>query len=433
MIQVGFGQRIVTPEIGAEMPGGISKHFSQNVHDDLLVNAMVVDDGNTQLVLAGLDALSIKRSTTLNARQQIADATGIPADNVLIAASHTHNGGPTADVFMSESDAAYCDFVAAQIAQAAIEGYEKREPATLVIGAGHEGSVAFNRRFRMKDGSERTHPGVGNLDIVQVAGPIDPMVGVIGAINQSCRFLGCWVNYCCHATLGVGGGGFSADYIYYLRKTVQQAMRADHAIIVFGNGASGDVTQVDNLRDRPINRDQEGKPSGEHWGWHVGTTVGAEVVKVLARMDYTDEVTLACTTDILELPLRDLGDASLNQAQAWGDQAVWARELELLKEIKEVEPRVTAEVQMMRIGTTGLIAVPAEYFCQYGLDIQECSPLDPTFIVSLANGCVGYVPTPQAFVGGGYEPRTARSSKLCPDAGDRIAATAIRLLHDVHG
>ncbi len=426
MIQVGFGQRVVTPEIGAEMPGGINKRFSQNVHDDLLVNAMVIDDGDIQLVLAGLDALSIKRSITLNARQKIADATGIPTDNVLIAASHTHNGGPIADVFMSEADAAYCDFVAAQIAQAAIEGYEKREPATLVIGAGHEESVAFNRRFRMKDGSERTHPGVGNPDIVQVAGPIDPMVGVIGAINQSCKFLGCWVNYCCHATLGVGGDGFSADYIYYLRKTVQQVMKADRAIIVFGNGASGDVTQVDNLRNR-------GQQSGEHWGWHVGTTVGAEVAKVLARMDYTDEVTLACTTETLELPLRDLGDTSLNQAQSWGDQAVWARELELLKEIKKIEPKVTAEVQMMRIGAAGLIAVPAEYFCQYGLDIQRGSPFDPTFVVSLANGCVGYVPTPQAFVGGGYEPRTARSSKLCPEAGDRIAATAIRLLHCAHG
>ena len=425
MIQVGFGQCVITPEIGAEMPGGINKRLSQSVHDDLLVNAMVMDDGDTQLVLAGIDALSIKRSVTLNARQQIAGATGIPAHNVSIAASHTHNGGPIADVFMSESDATYCDFVAAQIAQAAIQGYQKREPATLVVGAGHEGSVAFNRRFRMKDGSERTHPGVGNPDIVQVAGPIDPMVGVIGVIDQSCKFLGCWINYCCHATLGVGGGGFSADYIYYLRKTVQQAMRADHAIIVFGNGASGDVTQVDNLRDR-------GQQSGEHWGWHVGTTVGAEVIKVLARMDYTDEVTLACTSETLELPLRGLGDASLNQAQAWGDAAVWARELELLKEIKEIEPKVTAEVQIMRIGSAGLIAVPAEYFCQYGLDIQECSPFDPTFIVSLANGCVGYVPTPQAFVGGGYEPRTARSSKLRPDAGDRITATAIRLLHDVH-
>ena len=203
-------------------------------------------------------------------------------------------------------------------------------------------------------------------------------------------------------------------------------MKADHAIIVFGNGASGDVTQVDNLRDR-------GKQSGECWGWHVGTTIGAEVIKVLARMDYTDEVPLACATETLELPLRNLGDASLNQAQSWGDQAVWAENLNCSKKSRKLNRGSSAEVQMMQIGKAGLIAVPAEYFCQYGLDIQGCSPFDPTFVVSLANGCVGYVPTPQAFVGGGYEPRTARSSKLCPDAGDRIAATAIRLLQGAHG
>lgn len=422
MVQVGFGQCIITPEIGTEMPGGIHKRFAQDVHDNLLANAMVLEADNTQLVLAGIDTLSVKRSITLKARKRIEDATGIPSENVLIAASHTHNGGPIANVFMSESHPDYNEFITEQIARAVIEGYEKREEVTLMIGAGQEGSVAFNRRFRMKDGSERTHPGKLNPDIVQVAGPIDPMVGVIGAVNRSCEFLGCWINYACHATLGVGGSGFSADYVYYLRQAVQRALGTDDAVIVFGNGASGDVTQVDNLSDR-------GREFGEHWGWHVGTTIGGEAVKVLARMDYMTEVTLEGVVETLQLPLRNLDDALLNQAQAWGNQEVWDRELELLKTIRQTEPQVTAEVQMMRIGPAGLIAVPAEYFCQYGLDIKENSPFEPTFVVSLANGCVGYVPTPQAFVGGGYEPRTARSSKLCPEAGDRIAATAIRLLH----
>ena len=201
-------------------------------------------------------------------------------------------------------------------------------------------------------------------------------------------------------------------------------MGTDDAIIVFGNGALGDVTQVDNLRDR-------GGESGEHWGWHVGATVGAEAIKVLARMEYTDDVVLSSASETLDLPLRDLDDEALNQTQAWGSQPVWDRELELLREIKKVEPQVTAEIQMMQIGEAGLVSVPAEYFCRFGLDIKASSPFDLTFVVALANGCVGYVPTPQAFIGGGYEPRTARSSKLCPDAGDRIAAAAIRLLNHV--
>jgi hypothetical protein len=54
-------------------------------------------------------------------------------------------------------------------------------------------------------------------------------------------------------------------------------------------------------------------------------------------------------------------------------------------------------------------------------------------VVSLANEWVGYVPTAQAFVGGGYEPRTARSSKLAPDAGQRLLETALKALGRVKG
>jgi hypothetical protein len=52
-------------------------------------------------------------------------------------------------------------------------------------------------------------------------------------------------------------------------------------------------------------------------------------------------------------------------------------------------------------------------------------------VVSLANEWVGYVPTAQAFVGGGYEPRTARSSKLAPEAGQRLLETALKALNKV--
>jgi hypothetical protein len=48
--------------------------------------------------------------------------------------------------------------------------------------------------------------------------------------------------------------------------------------------------------------------------------VRAEAIKVLARTDYTEEVTLECANNTLTLPLRDLDDALLNQAQAWGDE-----------------------------------------------------------------------------------------------------------------
>ncbi len=127
----------------------------------------------------------------------------------------------------------------------------------------------------MRDGRTVTHPGQGNPDIVEPAGPTDPEVGVLGAWDEKKKFLGCVVNFSCHAT--TSPGGISANYIYYLEKVIQGYYGKD-AVVVFLNGASGDVTQVDN-------RSPYKYPDGERWAQRVGGKVGAEALKVLLTME----------------------------------------------------------------------------------------------------------------------------------------------------
>ena len=435
MTKAGFAEAAVTPEIGQEMPGGLQKRFAQSMHDDLYATAMVLDDEKTPVAIVGIDALSVKRSVVLTAREQIGARTGLPPENVMVAASHTHNGGPIADCFMSESDPDYCQFVAGRIADAVTQAWDRREPCRLVIGSGCEEGVAFNRRFVMADGTETTHPGKGNTDIVKPAGPIDPAVGVIGAFQaDGDRFLGAFVNYTCHCTLGVGGSGFSADYPFYMRRLICSGLDAPEAVVVFGNGACGDVTQVDN-------RSPRGSEFGEARGRQVGTAVAAEALKVLTVPESDiDDAALACRSTVLELVPRDLDAEDVEAAQrtvgahegeAWTSDEVWAREIALLDEMNQQEPQVPAEVQMLQIGPAAIVSVPAEYFCAFGLDIKGRSPFEPTLVVELANGCVGYVPdAPAVRDQSGYEPRTARSSKLAPEAGDQLAEAAVALLRD---
>ena len=56
---------------------------------------------------------------------------------------------------------------------------------------------------------------------------------------------------------------------------------------------------------------------------------------------------------------------------------------------------------------------------------------ETTIVIELANDYTGYIPTLAAFEEGGYETWLARSSKLEPAAGPRMAETAIRLLAEL--
>jgi hypothetical protein len=85
----------------------------------------------------------------------------------------------------------------------------------------------------------------------------------------------------------------------------------------------------------------------------------------------------------------------------------------------------------LRIGDLGIAAVPCEVFAATGLEIKASSPLKPTFLIELANGYNGYLPTPEQHAWGGYETWPARSSYLEVDAAPRIRDGVLDLLASV--
>jgi hypothetical protein len=449
-VKVGFAERDITPRIGMEQPGGYGKSYHRSLHDPCKVRAVVFDDGKKRVAVVGLDALLIRRKTVQAARAAIEKKCGIAPGSIMIAASHSHSSGPTGMILPGEYDHAsdlvrtlayeksstanpeYLEQVERQIVAAVCAANEARVTARVGVGKGIEDRVAFNRRFRMRNGRTFTHPGQGNPNIVAVAGPTDPEVGVIGVWDNKGKFLGCVVNFCCHAT--TNPGGISANYIYYLEKVIRGALGAD-AVVVFTAGAAGDVTQVNNLS-------QSGRPAPEQWAQLVGGRVGAEAVKVLLSMNRGTVMPVEARSTMLKIRRRAASPERVQRClelvkkspkevgtTAW----TFAKEIVLLDARLKKEPVADVEVQAVQVGPAVLVSNPAEYFCAYGLEIKKKSKFPFTFPVSLANGCVGYVPTEDAFAdgGGGYETRLTSYSNLETTAGTRIAKAGIALANSL--
>jgi hypothetical protein len=450
--KAGFAERDITPEPGMEAPGGYGKaRHGDKRHSACKVRAAVFDDGTTRVAVVGIDALGVRRDTVAAARKAIQERCGIAPSAVMVSASHSHSAGPTLGAIPSDwpeasdllkklifeqstsADEKYLAKVVQAIADSVVEADAKRVEARAAAGFGVAEGVAFNRRFRMKDGRSATHPGQGNPNIIEPAGPVDPQVGVVGAWDAEGRLLGCVVNFACHAT--TGPGGISADYIHYIETTVRGLM-GDDAVVVFVPGMAGDVTQVDNRSPYAVPQ------FGEHASRLLGGSVGAAALEFLlsARAGAGALAPTGAESTVLEIKRRMPRPERVAKALelvrktpgAPGvDPTEWtfAKEIVILDAIVKKEPVEEVEVQALQVGPAVFLSCPAEYFVQYGLDLKAGSKFPVTFPVSLANDCIGYVPTEEALspTGGGYETRLTSYSNLEPTAGSQIRDALLAL------
>jgi neutral ceramidase len=452
-LKVGFAQRDITPDIGMEAPGNYGKSYHRTFHDPCKVRAVVFDDGKQRVALVGVDLLFITRHLVTEARAEIQQRCGIKPQCVLIGASHSHSSGPIAMGEPGDYDNAspsarhlatektitsnpgYTQLLKRQIVEAVVDANTARAEARLAVGYGEEDQVSFNRRFRMKNGRSFTHPGAGNPEIAGPAGPIDPQVGVAGVWDQKGALLGCLVNFSCHAT--TSPGGISANWIGAMEQTLRRVTGDASLPVVFLQGACGDVTQVDNLT-----RFQN--PGAEEWCEIVGGRVGAEAYKtlLLIRRGASTNIALDVRQKIWSVKRRTPAPENVKRAlelvqkdpkDVGATEWTFAKETVLLDAVIKTRPEVEVEVQAIQVGPLVLVANPAEYFVQYGLDLKKGSRFPFTFPVELANGCVGYVPTEEAFsaAGGGYETRLTSYSNLEITAGRQFANVGIELANQM--
>lgn len=433
----------ITPHLGVDIPGYFEARPATGVRDRLMARALACEnvDGDA-FILVALDTLTLKESTVDRARRKITQLTGIPGERVMISATHTHTGGPVSEFVPGTSDPAYEAWQANQAADAAAMAWQKRRPAKLGYGKAHEDSIAFIRRYHMKDGTFRTNPGFLHDEIDRPAGSIDPEVGIIKIEDMDGRLIGVITNYACHLDT-VKGNRFCQDYPGEISR-VLKSVYDDSVVSIFLTGACGNINHFDFMHRT---RDYYDKADPPHYV-RMGRILAGGVIRALATIETDETERLAVENESFAAVIRTPEQKDIDAAKALlaehpysvvyrtedgmiGDterliDRHYARSLLEVAEITKHDVQIP--VQAVRIGEAAIVGVPCELFVEFGLDIKARSGFENTLINTLCNGLFGYIAVREAFGQGGYETMISGDTMMGPDTGYDMVETAVELL-----
>ncbi len=411
----------ITPPVGTLFAGyHARKGTSLGVHDPLLAQLLLLQSGDGHIVLITMDLLGVGLGFARRVRAGIEEAIGVPGRCTMIACSHTHSGPagflpPLVDVRPPE-DPQLQSITARKLIGAALWARQRLQPAFLGVGRGEVEDIGRNRN----------EPVNGLLDTEVIVLRLDDAQGQPLAVVM---------NYGCHPTvMGYQNLLLSADYPGAARAALRRIYR--HAIFMYTNGASGDVSTRFTRREQTFGEVDR-----------MGRILAGEVLKVMQFIVTQDRVPLEALEVPVELKFRSFPGVEeaqyrVEQLQAALDElkAAGAPHGELRRAITRLEGATgqvvlarqlgggthgSSEVQVLKMGDLALVGLPGEPFTGTVLQIKERSASPHTAVISYANDDQGYFPDPVSVAAETYE---ALISPYGADVAEMLRDVALQFL-----
>ena len=426
ILRAGAATSVITPELGMPIVGGFTPFPAEHIHDELHARCLVLDDGKSKVALVVCDLLGIHRSVILEAKRLIEAELSIPPDHVMVSATHTHSAttalGPVNPrVYSSDVDLSdYERFVARRIADGVRRSVNLLRPAEIAFGTLDVPDHVFNRRWFLKEGTMpvnpfgssaekvKMNPGAGADNLVEPAGPIDPTVSFIALREPGGAMISLLSAYSLHYVGGVGQAHVSADYYGYYSRGVERRLGEESQdppmVAMMANGTSGDINNINFKEPRGPKKPYEQMR-------YVAEDLAEKVTAALATAEWSTTAALDARYRELDVKWRAIDENLLKWARETeasapkiGDKAVLPLAYAgRLQRLAKASPETKFPVQILRIGDVCIGTSPCETFAETGMEFRNRSPFKKSFMIELANGYYGYMPTPRHFELGGYE------------------------------
>jgi hypothetical protein len=372
------------------------------IHDRTYVRGIVIDNGKTSAALIAIDTSSIPDNLEL--RRSIEKQTGVPAGNIMVSTTHTHNApapgqgrgsrqaGPQSEAFTAMVNNA--------ILEAVRQAKAKLQPGRMALASGHADLNINRDEFvgdRWKTGRNPNRPS-------------DKTVWVLRFDTAAGEPLAFFVNYGVHGLMyGPDNTLVSGDLPGATSRAIENYYQ-DKVVALWTSGPAGDqnpIVSTWDLDDVLTHKTREPGEAGFQLGEAYGRMLGEEAIRAAAAAkDASPTVSIWSATKDVTCP-----------GERWNAQT---------RSRVEADPQ-TLHMDLLMINNIALAGVAAEVVTNIYYHLRQESPLANTILVSLNNGRLMYIPDDAAYDAPIFEMRASSLKRGCGEGA--IVNTFVDLIN----
>ena len=397
--RVGAARRDISPKAGDPLSGFVARLYpAAGVSEPLCARAVVMRQGESAVAIVTVDLLGLASWHITEVREFAAERLGIPPENVLLSATHTHSGPGM--VCVRGCRMAPYDYQRSVVAamQAAMEEAFECCASALLSTASVPFEMGLNRR-------QETPQGVVLGVALDKPRPTSLSIAAFRGGSQSIVLF----SHACHPYV-LGGENLlaSGDFPSF---ACHELERDGETVALFLNGCAGNIASVAAFQGLEAARNE-------------GLRMAAAVRNAFAALTPQEDGALSGFHRTIHLPYASLPSIDEIERLAAREERVvrpeekqqceiqtkiacalgeWSKLMRAIVRLEQPLSPVHCEIQALRIGSMVLLGIAGEPFFEIGEQIRAAASGANLWPLGYTNAYCGYLPTGREFPGGGYE------------------------------
>ena len=410
-LYLGVGREIITPHVGSNLYGYSPDIISTSINDDLTATAFYFEQNSVKALVVSITVCEMQTKLCDDVRKLLEEKTGVPSENIMLCATHTHSGPNVAgSEGWGEIDREYCDkILIPRLVSASIMATKNPTPVRMAVSVG-ESEVGVNRRQLFFN---------NKIDFGQNTwGCINKKMTILSFADENDNKVATMIHYGCHGTAAGPNTEITRDWSGIMTDAIEEISGVPCA---FFNGTMGDIGP----------RISNGKTTGDiTYVKELGEVAKRDAIRIYESLDGYKNAKLSIASNTVEIPLKnriskekclEMYEDYKNETENIGGMIKAHLETVMSLEDNGTEPCKSFPIcqTTVAVGDVVFTGIPFEMFSETGLRIDEAVKDKKVLCVSNTNGFEGYFVTEDAICRGGYEVEMflyGRPQQFCDNA-----------------